>query len=316
MSNLKAGIIGCGRMGRERARCITALGAHVAAVFDVDPLRMQELARSYNSKAAASVEECLSTDLDALFVCTAPGTRGQAEENALHRGLPLFVEKPIGISLNSCQGILRLLESKHGINAVGYMNRYRQSIQVVRELLQDREIIGLSGHWVCKRYNVPWWSDSAASGGPHNEQATHLFDLFRYLGGEITQVQSMFYEASRTATVTRFQTGTVGTLFYSCDGSEKDIGLRIFTSRGSLTLSGWDFSLTENSVDGQVVLSADEDIFRKETDAFLNAVRSGRPGLIESDFPDAARTQAVVDAARQSSQLAQGMDVRELEPVL
>ncbi len=315
MTDLKIGIVGCGRMGKERARCSQASQATVAAFFDIDSTRSSELARLYNAKSLARVDDCFDMDLDALFLCTAPGTRGPVEMRCIEAGLPLHVEKPIGLSVELGLPILSCLRDAPVLNAVGYMNRYRSSVVLARELLHSAEIIGFSAHWVCKRYNVPWWEQEQFSGGPHNEQATHLIDLCRYLVGDVRLVNSMFHGISRVSSSLECESGVLGTVFYSCDGNGKDIGMRIFTSAGSLFLSGWDFRLAENGIDGRLPIASDEDIFLIETQNFLEAVRLGRQSLLKSDFADALKTQAVMDALKRSAQQAKSAEIRYQELV-
>ncbi len=313
MSQLRIGIVGCGRMGRERARCVHALGHTLHTVFDIDEKRSRELASQYGADAALRVEDCFCADLDALFVCTAPGTRGPVETKCIQQGLPFFVEKPIGISAGQCDELLWGLEQRPVVNGVGYMNRCRASVQLAREILREKQVLGFSAHWVCKRYNVPWWTDERSSGGPHNEQATHLFDLSRFLIGEVNEIESLFRGSSQAATLLRFEMGVLGTIFYSCDGCEKDIGMRIFTTQGSVVLTGWDFRITENALDGRLGGNEEQDIFLEETGAFLRAVRSENQELVACSFPEAAKTQRVLDAARRSSRLPHSLAV---EPVV
>ena len=313
MSELRVGIIGCGRMGRERARCVSSLGHVVHTVFDVDDERCRELAAQYGAHSVIRLEDCFRADLDAIFICTAPGTRGTVEIKCIQQALPIFVEKPIGISATGCEELLLKLEQRPVVNAVGYMNRYRASVLLAQEILRESNILGFSAQWVCKRYNVSWWQDERTSGGPHNDQATHLFDLGRFLIGEVAEVQSLFVSPSRVATLFRFEGHALGTAFYSCEGSEKDIGMRIFTTQGSLALEGWDFRIIANSVDGRLADNDGQDVFLEETSAFLGAVRSGNQDAIACSFADAAKTQRVLDAARRSSQILHSIVV---EPVV
>ena len=46
-------------------------------------------------------------------------------------------------------------------------------------------VLGAAGNWVNASYAVPWWGRRELSGGPVNEQATHLVDLARHLVGEV-----------------------------------------------------------------------------------------------------------------------------------
>lgn len=301
MPQLKVGVVGCGRMGRERARCSHALDARIEVMVDVDRNRSMEMASQYGAKAAAGADDCFRAGVDAIFVCTAPGSRGPLELSCIESGTPFLVEKPVGISAEPSSALLRELRQRPVVNAVGYMNRYRKSVQLAREILSRSTVIGVSAHWVCKPYGVAWWTDERSSGGPHNEQATHLFDLMRFLLGEIVEIESMFQGPSRVSSVVKFRSGAIGTVFYSCDAQAKDIGLHIFAREGSVTLSGWDFAMTGNTIDGVLPAVENEDIFLAETRTFLEAVRLQRRDLIQSDFADASKTQRVMDAARQSS---------------
>ncbi len=199
------------------------------------------------SARVSHAEMLFGLNLDALFICTAPGTRGPIEMRCIEARLPFYVEKPVGISTDACQGVARRLEHSPVLNGVGYMNRYRRSIQKAEAILGTTSVIGFSAHWVCKRYGVPWWEIERDSGGPHNEQATHLFDLVRFLIGEVHFVKSIFAGNSRASTALGCEGNIPGTCFYSCDGNGKDIGIRVFAGTGSVVLSGWNFCLTENT---------------------------------------------------------------------
>lgn len=300
MAKLSIGILGCGRMGRERARCSREWGAQVAAVFDVNDSRSTELADAYGAEKLARMDDLFRRDLDALFICLAPGSRGPAEIGCIESEMPFYVEKPIGLSVVQCKDVLLRLRRKPVMNGVGYMNRYRTSVLMAKEVLQSSPVIGFSAYWVGKRYNVPWWEVEKESGGPHNEQATHLFDLCRFLIGDIQRVYSASQGISRVSTVIECTGSTLGTAFYSCDGAGKDIGIRVFTREGTLVLSGWDFRLTENTIDGRLSLEPDQDIFLLETGSFLRSIESHTSGEIKSDLFDAAKTQAAMDAVRKS----------------
>ena len=303
MYRLRVAVIGCGRMGRERLRSSRAWGAEIAGVYDPDLQRAND--------AGASVfhdpDDVRKAGCDAVFLCTPPNQRNSYALAAIDAGSALFVEKPIGPSAATAGAVTAALSGHSVPTAVGYMNRYRRSVQHAAHLLTRHQVLGVSGTWVCRSYGVPWWQDVSASGGPHNEQATHLYDLCRYLIGEVREVRSLFQDPGTAspplaaATVLQFESGALGTLLYSCQASGKDIGFRIFTTAGSLAFSGWDLQLTENTIDGTFADAADpEDIFLTETSAFLDAVSSGDTSTIRCDWFDAVRTQKLVDAAADS----------------
>jgi myo-inositol 2-dehydrogenase / D-chiro-inositol 1-dehydrogenase len=301
---LRVGIVGCGRMGRERAAAATALGAKIVAAVDADAGAAQRLAADFRACGVAEDADDLAwRSLDAVFVCTPPSARGTVELAAIAERVPLFIEKPVGLSREQCLPVEAALEGRPCINAVGYMNRYRRSVEAARRRLATRTILGVSCNWVSAPYRVPWWN---TSGGGINDLTTHLVDMARYLVGEIDHVQGIASSSpDRETTVEaasfnlRFATGQPCSMLYSCRAASKMVDFRVFTSDGTVHLRGWDFRLVGGGMRPDVDRSA---IFRREVAAFFDAVRSGRDVPIRCDFSDALRTQAVVDALRRSLQ--------------
>ena len=297
---MRVGVVGCGRMGKERARAATSFGVDELLLLDEDCTRAKSLA------AECAAAQCLNDssdlfrrELSALFICVPPYCRGPLEAQAIEFGVPFFVEKPIGVTASQVRPILERLDRRNVINAVGYMNRYRNSVLHVRQLLAQRTLIGIAAHWIGRKYAVPWWSVSELSGGPFNEQATHLVDLFRFLAGG---VETLFASAASRHETTvlatmRLQHGGIGSFLYSCEAKEKDILIAVETTDGVLEMRGWDLELVRNTIDGSLAQPESKPIFEKETHAFLTAVQTSNPSLILADLRDAYQTQVAMDAA-------------------
>src|SRR4051812_15358679 len=125
MTTLRVGIVGAGRMGRERARAAKLLGAEVVAVCDPDLERATALASDVHAEVLPDTAHLDMSELDVLFECTPPAARGGVQEKAIAAGVALFVEKPIGLDAQQCLPLLELLDKRPVVNAAGYMNRYR-----------------------------------------------------------------------------------------------------------------------------------------------------------------------------------------------
>ena len=290
----RVAIVGAGRMGRERARAAKLLGARIQTICDPDADRAAALAAETGTGVLTDAASLDLGSLDAVFVCTPPAVRGQLELSAIRAGVALFIEKPIGLNAEQCVPLLDALGGRTVINAVGYMNRYRESVLWAQQQVQNGSPIGASFQWFAAKYRVPWWLKRDQSGGPINEQCTHYIDLCRFLLGEVSEVQAigrMLTEAPTaegTAAITlRFENGLVGSGLYSCEAAQKQMAFEVFLPDRSVRLLGWDLRSDSQP--------AAEDIFVKETAAFFDAVRSGDPSTIHSDIPDACRTQCVVD---------------------
>ena len=283
-------------MGSMRARLCRRLGAQVVAVVDVIPLRADALASECG--AATSSVSLAALDwsaVDAVIISTPPDRRIDAALAAVRSGVPFFVEKPAGPSTAAVQPIVTALASTQLITAVGYMNRYRTSVQELRDELRDREVHAVECTWIAPRYAKSWWD---ASVGPLRDFATHLIDLCRYVIGEIAFVAAAGSKAGDpygrecAALSVGFENGACGSLLTSSRGHERDIRFTVFHDRGAARLEGW--SLRRVGV--QATHEEPDVVFERETATFLRAV-SGLAARPLCDFRDALSTQAVVDAA-------------------
>lgn len=302
---LRVAIAGAGRMGRLRAEGVSRCdaSARVTAVCDVDAERAGALAGELpGCDPLLDPAQLPWASLDAVCICSPPYARGEIELAAIAAGVPFLVEKPVGVTVEAASPVLDALRRRPVLTAVGYMNRYRPSVARARALLDGRTVLGMACNWIGTRYKVPWWARPEQSGGPINEQATHLVDLGRYLVGEVRCVQGLRADAcpdsldSTAGFTLGFANGAVFSLLYSCDGSTKMIKTQVFTVDTNILLDGWDFRLREPAEYEQPCESDRYEVFHTETRAFVEAVARGTPEGILCDFEDAVRTQRVVDA--------------------
>lgn len=299
MGSVRVAIVGCGRMGAERANQAARAGATVAYCVDTDEERARTLATQFQSSPISNADSMQWRDIQAVFVCTPPSLRAVALD-AVAAGVAVFVEKPVGLTKNDGTVLAEAIQRRPVINAVGYMNRYRPSVHAAREFAKASTLSAVAAHWACKRYAVPWWEHPELSGGPFNEQATHLVDLCRYVAGDIAEVRAFAgpagdeHNIARAAVAMRFENGAVGTLVYTCEADDKHIGLHIVTAHGAMELRGWNFAVA-GADDG-----AEPNPFELETRAFLAAVAAGDGRTILCDVADAIKTQTAVDEIRRA----------------
>lgn len=300
---LEVAVVGAGRMGQARVQAAKDFGAHVRYICDTDLERAERAsAELVGCHAVLSHQEFDWKSLDAVLICTPPSERGAVELAAIEHRVPFLMEKPAGLSADAVSAIECALQKSPVLTAVGYMNRYRKSVQILRERVAGATILGMSADWLVGMYGVPWWSSKTGSGGPLNEQATHLVDLARYLVGEVASVQALAVPLPNhpdligTATINlQFRSGQMCSMLYSCQATEKMIRLHVYLEDADVVLSGWDFRLAGDD-STQVAYADRNQIFSTETQAFLTSTQTGDATHILCDFKDALATQRVVDA--------------------
>ncbi len=304
---MRIAVLGCGRMGQIRAKAAKSCGARIVALVDPDEAVAAALGAEVGANTVMrSADDLPWSSLDAVFVCTPPHARGEVERTALRHGVAIFVEKPIALSADAVWPLVAALAQRPIVNAVGYMNRYRPSVLSLRDALCAQRPIGFQARWVNGAYRVPWWSDTAQSGGSLNEQATHFIDLVRFLLGEIAEVcvssqPHPDYPAlvGSAAILLTMRSGAVGSMNYSCCASYKAIAFSVATEHQEVELTGWE--LAANNAPAPPDRNA---VFREETERFLIAA-SGGENRILSTLADAACTQVVADAIQRAARTGQ-----------
>ncbi len=144
-------VIGSGRIGTLRA---TVAGAHPAvdflAVADQDPARAEGLAEKAGADlhSGDNLELIAHPDVDAVIVSTPEPEHTQPVIEALERGKPVLVEKPIALRLEDADRMIDAAEQTGTELRVGYSMRFNRRYLLAKEqIIQGRlgQIVGGTG---------------------------------------------------------------------------------------------------------------------------------------------------------------------------
>ncbi len=254
--------------------------------------------------------------VSSVVVATPPGVRRELVIAAAAAGKAIFIEKPIALDLATAQAYRGAVADASVVNATGFQLRYSPLTERARQLIAGRKVTHVRTMVTTEYYlkmDVPlWFLQRRHSGGPLLEQAIHVFDMARYLVGDITQV---FARADRLtfpdvadldsedtmALLYRFDNGALGTHLDSCAMTEFNweielfgVDWRLLVDFARKRLSGY---VGSQAVDEQF---EDVDLHVREMRAFIAAVRASGTADIRSDFADATETLAVVLAGDRS----------------
>jgi myo-inositol 2-dehydrogenase/D-chiro-inositol 1-dehydrogenase len=265
---------------------------------------------------------------DAVYIMLPPYAHGRAEDLVIERRIPFFVEKPVAIDLNTAQRVAEGV-ARHGlITAVGYMTRYRHSVQRVRQLLADQTPVLLHGGWLGggpQTYEGiwRWWVQKDRSGGQFLEQTTHTIDLARYLFGDVTQVYAAvirnrkprpdFFTIEDASMVQlTFANGAAGNLYSSCSTAlGGGVSLTAWSTDMRAEFTGWEHSVRIFLPgEEQVTIPGEANIFSLEDRAFIDAVKAGNSAGILANYDDGLHATAIACAANESMETGQVVDIR------
>ncbi|MFI1194355.1 Gfo/Idh/MocA family protein [Micromonospora sp. NPDC020750] len=307
----RVGLVGAGGVAQRHARVLGGFeDVEILGVTDVTRSAAAELADAHGAATFADVDELLAAGPDAVYVCVPPFAHGPVEEAIVAAGVPMFVEKPVSVDLDTAERIADLVARRGLLTGVGHHWRYLHVVDEARELLAGRPVRMVSGAWLDKVPPVDWWARRDRSGGPVVEQAAHVLDLMRALVGEVAEVTAYGDGTpppvdgadidSVTTAALRFADGAVGTLAASCVlGWKHRAGLEILADGLALSLA--EDGLTIRDADGERHLPADPDGARTAVDrAFVDAVR-GVGDDVRVPYAEALGTQRLALAVAESA---------------
>ena len=162
---VRIGFIGAGLIANRHLGDL--LGFHdvrVVAVADLEPERAAGLAERCGGTAYAEFEEMLDREhLDGVYICVPPFAHGQPEAAVLDRGLPFFVEKPLGADLATAETIAARVAAESIVTATGYHWRYLDITERAQALLAEKLPHLALGFWLDFTPPPEWWAIHAKS---------------------------------------------------------------------------------------------------------------------------------------------------------
>jgi myo-inositol 2-dehydrogenase/D-chiro-inositol 1-dehydrogenase len=311
MRRCRVGLVGAGNVAQRHARVLSGFDdVQLMGVTDVAPEAAAGLADQFGCRVFGDVPSLVGAELDAVYVCVPPFAHGPAEDVVLSAGLPMFVEKPVAVDLETAERIGALVTQSGVLTAVGHHWRYLEVVERAQHLLAGRPVRMVSASWWDKVPPVDWWARRARSGGPIVEQAAHVLDLTRLLAGEVSEVAAFGDGAppavdgadidSVTAAALRFADGPVGTISSACVlGWKHCAGVEVVADHFALRVG--ENELVVRDGDQEHRFPGDPEAARVAVDrAFIDAVR-GIGADIRVPYAEAVRTHRLACAVTESA---------------
>ena len=190
--NLRAGVIGCGRIGcgfdddsrrqyaSTHARAyLRARGIELAALCDTDEEKLQRYGKKFRVQGRyTDYKEMLQKEnLDVVSICTLNTSHLEMVRTAVDGGVRgIFCEKPIAESIGAAEEMIRLC-AEHGIALmIGHQRRFDPMHQRLARFIRDGGL-GRVQQGTC------YYTAGVANTG------THLFDLLRMYLGDVAWVR-------------------------------------------------------------------------------------------------------------------------------
>ena len=313
MAATRVGIIGSGWIAGVHLRALSGFDdVKVVGIASRNPVSAGPLAESAGARVYSDYRSMLDgAELDAVFVCLAPYANCEPALAVAERGIALFAEKPLGVDEDWPARIAKAVHEKDIVSCVGYQWRYLEVVDRARELLEGRPPQLVVGSWLGDTPGPEWWHRKDQSGGQIVEQATHVFDLARYLVGEMEPIAAVGHRVPRpaypdsdildvTETSVRFASGAIGSFSTtSLLASTHRVELDMISDGMALTLEVLNHRLVVRLGTETTTLAPPSEFdtpYQLQNRAFIDAVQ-GKPNRIRSPYDDSLLTHHLTLAA-------------------
>jgi len=196
MAKLGFAVIGCGRMGRRRAKAIAQnRNGEMVCVVDNDITQAKSLAEELNCEFYNVYDKALrNDDVDAVVVAVPNKFHPEVSVKSLKLGKHVFCEKPLAITPKEAKIMVETAMKEKVFLKAGSNVRFFDNVEKAKELVDNGTLgkilfaRGWIGHQGWNLKNGSWFVDPELIGkGTMLDNGCHIIDIIRWFMGEVKE---------------------------------------------------------------------------------------------------------------------------------
>lgn len=296
MERIRVGIIGAGYIGGVHAGVLARdERVQITAVHDVVPENAERLARSHNATPVATSLELLER-CDAVYITTPNTKHVSLAIAAIETGKHVFCEKPLATNVNDAEKVFQTSRDARGIFQVGHNRRFAPVYAELKRIISDTHTPH-SAHVKMNRGELlkpEWTGNPEITGGFLYETPIHIFDMMRFLFGEVETLHAIgstheYKETDDFSVLLKFTNGMHATLATAADASwlfpfER---VEVFCHHATLVTQEMESLTCSINLEGHLTEQSMQQLPREEKwgyvqedRAFIDSIVNGSPPLV------------------------------------
>lgn len=313
------GVVGCGTISSVFAEAVAQLDrAELTGVFDVNADRGKKFARDCGAVYYPTLEQLLSSDIDAVYIGTPSGLHASVAVQAAGAGKHVVLEKPMGITAEQLDAIADACVGNRvqlcAISQMAFSDAYQKLKSAVDDGRLGKVFLGdLSMKYFRsdEYYRLGGWRGTwkMDGGGALMNQGIHGVSLLLGLLGPVKSVTALTrtfahsIEVEDTAVaILEFKSGALGNIVATTSVRPgKPRVMSIHGTKGTVvltesTITQWDIEGEEPPVldnrpirtSASIPTDFSSELHRRQLDDFIDAIENGtrpRLGIQEGRMP-------------------------------
>ncbi len=217
MQRLKWGIAGCGNF--PETTFIPALQllpkSKLVSLYSSDLNRAKNLANKFSvPNAFNDYDEFLKSDIDCVYVASANVNHYEQVIKAAKAHKHIHCEKPMALTYEQAKEMVEVCEENKVYLTINYLHRFHPLVNKAKEIIEKNmlgKIVSITAN-----FNIDMspnenfrFKKSMSGGGALRDIGTHMIDLLRYFGGEISEINGVMDNIVYKSEVDDFAAATV-----------------------------------------------------------------------------------------------------------
>jgi myo-inositol 2-dehydrogenase/D-chiro-inositol 1-dehydrogenase len=314
MAKLKIGIMGAGYIASVHAGVLARDDrVQITAIYDIDPAAAERLAGSHNCTAVATPLELLERS-DAVYITTPNTQHVSLSLAAIETGKHVFCEKPLATNVADAQVVCEKSQESQGIFQVGHNRRFAPVYAKLKQMLAETHKPH-SAHVKMNRGELlkpEWTGDPEITGGFLYETPIHMFDMMRFLFGEVESLHAIgstheYKEVDDFSVLLKFANDMHATLATAADASwlfpfER---VEVFCHHATLVTREMESLTCSSDLEGNFTVQTMQQLAREERwgyvqedKAFIDSIVNNSPPLVTA--LDGLMSVRIADAVYES----------------
>ncbi len=191
-------------------------GFHVQGIFDIDTARAEKVANDWGIDSVYSSLEQATQFSDVVYDLALPPIATPEVLESLPDGVPVLIQKPLGLDLEQAKVIRDICERKNLIASVNFQLRFSAMMLALRDVIQSGRLGELTDIEVHLNIHTPWEMFPFLLKMERIEllvHSIHYIDLIRSLAGNPKSVmcrtmadpRSQDFKQTRTSAILDYE---------------------------------------------------------------------------------------------------------------
>lgn len=297
---IKWGVSGCGHF--VETSVLPALApiqrSKLVSVYSHDLHRAKQIAGKFGAQNFSdNFSEFIKGDFDLVYIAGANVDHYRQAVEAARAGKHILCEKPVGMNSAQIEEIIKVCRTNNVFFTVNFTNRFHPLVLKAKELV-NKGMIGKIVS-VSASFNIDFapndnfrFKKELSGGGALRDLGSHMIDMIRLFGGEVTDVKgytdNIVYKSEVedfSSAILKFGKGGYGYFNVSYNAKKSLNRIEILGHNGVISIENF---IGKKNVSGKLIIDLQGEArkaFRKRANKISYMIRSVQKSLIKNQPP-------------------------------